>query len=142
MEFWNDGVEPAQVRLLSQTLEEISGRIRGVPNGLDIISLGKLQPSIAWDMRDQSIIQVEGLASIEDPAIVITTEDIQLEMAKSFRGQDFNVQSGVDWESFTIQDWLRWYMIRKTSPTLFLKDILWVRADLFPGYRSTFIPAE
>jgi len=142
MEFWNDGVEPAQVSLLRQTVDELSGRVRGVPNGLDIISLGKVQPSIAWEMRNQKIIRVEGLASIEDPALVLTQEDIQLEMDKTYRGQDFNVQAGVDWESFTIQDWMRWYMIRKAQPTLFLKNILWVRADLFPGYRSTTIPLE
>ena len=142
MEFWNDGVEPAQVELLKQTVEEVSGRVRGVPNGLDIISLGKIQPSIAWAMREQNIIRVEGLASIEDPALVLTQEDIQLQMDKTYRGQDFDVQSGVDWNNFSIQDWLRWYMIRKAQPTLFLKDILWVRADLFPGYRSTIIPAE
>ena len=142
MEFWNDGVESSQVGLLKQTVEEVSGRVRGVPNGLDIVVLGKLQPAIAWELRDQKFILVDGLINVDDPALVITEEDQQLDMVKSYRGQDFDVQAGVDWQSFSLQDWLKWYMIRKSQPSLFYKNILWVRADLFPGYRSTSIPIE
>lgn len=142
MEFWNAGIEPAQVELLASTVEEISDRVRGVPNGLDIVVLGDMQPSVAWELRNQPTKQVEGLINIDQPAMVLTSSSTQLEMVQAYRGQDFVIQSGMDWEEISVQGWLKWIMIRKSNPTPQQSNILWVRADLFPGYRSTTIISE
>jgi hypothetical protein len=141
-EFWNGGIDPTQVQLLKQTVEEISGRTRGVPDGLDIVSLGIIQPALDWELRNQKIYKVDGLMPSESPALVITPITSQLALVEPYRGQDFTVISKMAWDAFTIQDWVKWIMIRRVPQTADIINILWVRGDLFPGYSSNTQPVQ
>lgn len=136
-EFWNMGEDPTQVRLLTATVEEISGRVRGVSDGLDILALGTVDPAVEWELRHQTVDQVEGVMPGDTPAMVITAADAQLNLPESYRGQDFTILSRMDWSAMTVQDWLKWVMIRDIPTQATETRILWVRGDLFPGYHTT-----
>ena len=140
-EFWNFGNTPSQVVLVEKTINEVSSTVRGVPNGLDISVLGNITPALQWQLRHQVMYSVLSVSYQEPPAIVISPMDTGLD-PNIFRGQDFVLRTNIDWSALTVQDWLKWTMIR-VVPSADVEDcIVWVRWDLFPGYRPTNVPAE
>lgn len=139
-EFWNNGNDPTEVMLLEQTVRDMSGEAMGGPDGLQVVTLGQVQSSVAWALRHQDVREVDGLAGDDSPDLVITPMQADLTLAKAYRGQDFTIRSQMDFNSMTVQDWMKWLMIRKVPTNAVETDILWARGDLFPGYRP-ILPA-
>jgi hypothetical protein len=143
MEIWNNGVSQPDQTLMVRTIEEVSGWTHGTPNGLGVQVVGKISPSLEWALRfHESIQEVIAVSPSEYPALVITNNDTQPELASQYRGQDFNTQSRVRFEAFEATDWLRWFLLRKTDLLELSSKILWVRSDLFPGSSSSPIISE
>jgi hypothetical protein len=135
-EFWNGGYDTPQVQLLDQTIRDTSLTARGVPDGLDIAVLNSIQPALAWELRAQTTHIITGIVPEDQPALVITPQEDQLQLPQSYRGQDFITLSKLDWDSLQLQDWMGWLMLRKPQPLPVDNPILWVRSDLFPGVKG------
>lgn len=140
-EFWNFGETPSQVELVKKTVSEVSSTVRGVNNGLDVYALGSISPALEWQLRDQNLLRVMSISYENAPGLVISPVDTSIDPTQ-FRGQDFVLRSRMDWSSLTVQDWMKWIMIRSIEPVNVEDCILWVRWDIFPGYRPTLVPAE
>jgi hypothetical protein len=80
----------------------------------------------------QNAVWTIGIATGSKPSLVITPENIELNLASNYRGQDFVYSSSPMFPLLSPIDWPRWLAFREgliENKAL----ILWVRSDLFPG---------
>ncbi len=132
--FWKNGQISSQQSLLVGTIEEISRWQRGTPDGLQMAVMGEIPPSLAWDLRNQRYLKiVQGLGPGEEPPLVLTKQVTQPELASAYRGQDFYLNSRINFTSFDIMAWIKWLLVRSSSVQNSDTYILWARSDIFPG---------
>jgi hypothetical protein len=93
-------------------------------------------PALRWSLRDYTKISyVNQLPEDASPAFVITPEQPDLALSATYRGQDFILAEDPGWNSFHLDQWLRWLAFRAIPAESVRQDrlILWARTDLFPG---------
>lgn len=132
--FWKNGQVASDQRLLVNTIEEISRWQRGTPDGLQMAVVGDLPSSLEWDLRNQRFLKVvNGLGPGEQPPLVLTKQVTQPELASTYRGQDFNLNSRISFTTFDTMGWIKWLLVRSAAAQNSDTYILWARSDIFPG---------
>lgn len=138
-ELWNPNQITGQADLLKETLEQFSISETGLTNQINIVSTINT-PSMHWLLRDFPKARFTPQLSInEQPSIVITYYEDELQSIESYRGQDFTWAISPGWQGALPPSWLNWFTFRE-APTSEFNIILWVRADLLPGTSSISQP--
>lgn len=136
-ELWGQTPGPAQTRLLTETVRQLSLWGRGMTGEIEIIS-NVDAASLRWALHDYQnarfgSLPAGNLSGDIRPAIVITSDLEQSpELAAEYRGQDFAWWARPGWEGAlpeNLKDWLTY----RRAPVTYDHIILWARSDLFPG---------
>lgn len=133
-ELWNSGPRIRDGDLLSVTIQDLTVLNRSIPDGPDMVIVGESSSSLRWLLRDVKRLQFASqLPSDTSPALVITTNQPELALASTYRGQDLVLGESVRWQQLGLAEWLRWWMLRSTPSQAVQQDwgILWARSDLF-----------
>ena len=132
-DLWSTTPAATQADLLSNTLSDLSIWNIGQDDMLQIISLVDY-PSLKWTLRDW--LQTSYTTQVptgEQPAIIITPKDqSNLNIAQSYRGQQFAWETVQDWEGILPPDTPSWLAFRD-APVQNTPIILWARTNLFAG---------
>ncbi len=130
---WQQAPYPKEMKLLVQTIDEVSRWNIGQNTMLDVVVVGQDSPSIRWELRNYPYVQyLEALPLGSSPSLAITSDLADLALSSTYRGQDFVIRSTPEWNAMTNDEWLRWIAFRKV-PSGVERVILWVRTDLFAG---------
>ncbi len=133
MELWRSGPPFTQEALLQTTLRNFSEWQPSLNTQIDIAVVGLDGPALRWALREfDHVSYVSDLPVNAQPAVMITPNDVVLEQAAPYRGQDFEIWRKPFWDLFLGRDWLNWSVYR-TGMTDYEQMIVWVRTDLFPG---------
>jgi hypothetical protein len=122
-----------QEALLVETIGDLGSWAQGSRESLDIAVMVDY-PSVRWALRDLPAVRFgSAVENGELPSALITdVENTSLNLASSYRGQDFTWRVYPDWNGMRVVDWLRWLAFR-TTPTGSEHIILWARGTIFPG---------
>lgn len=132
-ELWAPGAGTGQVRLMMQTLSNLSEWNTGFRQSIDVTAPRDI-PSLQWALRDYDRVSyVNSPSSSEQPSVVFTREgDQSPELAASYRGQDFVWWVNPDWDGALPLELERWITYHQ-APVQDVHLILWARTNLFPG---------
>jgi hypothetical protein len=132
-ELWAPGSGTGQVKLMLQTLGDLSEWNTGFRQSIDITAPQDI-PSLQWALRDYAKTRyVNSPSSLDQPSVVFTRESDQSpELAAAYRGQDFVWWVNPDWEGTLPLELERWITYRQ-APVQNVHLILWARTNLFPG---------
>jgi hypothetical protein len=132
-ELWAPGPGTGQVKLMLQTLGDLSEWNTGFRQSIDVTAPQDI-PSLQWVLRDYAGTRyVDSPSSRDQPSVVFTRESDQSpELAAAYRGQDFVWWVNPDWEGALPLEWERWITYRQ-APVQNVHLILWARTNLFPG---------
>lgn len=140
-ELWPTFPQAGQVRLLSDTLDDLSKWKVGQGAAIDI-SVNLDSPSLHWALRsfeqtsylpEDKILAPAEMGKQTLPLIIITRKDAKPPSeAASYRGQDFIWWRQPGWEGILPPDFLKW-LIYRTAAWQDEQIIVWARGDLFPG---------
>jgi hypothetical protein len=132
-ELWAPGSGTGQVRLMLQTLGDLSEWNTGFRQSIDVTAPQDI-PSLQWALRDYAKARyVNSPSSSDQPSVVFTREgDQSPELAAAYRGQDFVWWVNPDWEGALPLELERWITYRQ-APVQDIHIILWARTNLFPG---------
>ncbi len=132
-ELWAPSSGTGQVRLMLQTLGDLSEWNTGFRRSIDILAPRDI-PSLQWALRDYTNARfVSSPSSRDQPSVVFTRQNNQSpELAAAYRGQDFVWWINPEWEGALPLEWDRWITYRQ-APVQDVHLILWARTDLFPG---------
>lgn len=132
-ELWGPAPGIGQVRLVQETITDLSEWHTGLGNKIEIVSTIDT-PSIRWALRD--FTQVRYIPEIpigEMPAVLLTRQSAETpELTAAYRGQDFVWWLRPAWDGPLPADFVSWLTFRKAELE-FEHIILWARSDLFPG---------
>jgi uncharacterized protein (TIGR03663 family) len=132
-ELWHGGAPTplTGLRLMTSTLEDVSGRAVGAPHDLDVVVNGPPTGALAWALRDFHDIAFTGslAASITAPAVIAPADQTTPELGSAYVGQSFAVRGWLDLASRAPLDWLSWLAFRR-QPTQMESVVLWVRSDV------------
>ncbi len=128
VELWDNAPRVTQAGLLLETIEQVSTTARGDATMLTITIKGIDSPALLWALRNHSVDVVTTLDMTSTPELVITPQSEQVELASSYRGQDFTWRQVPDWMLNT--NWAKWIVLRE-MPIQREQIILWARNDLF-----------
>ena len=129
-EFWATGPYPAHAELLAATVDQLSEWKTGNVDALPVTVAGLDSPALLWALRGHEVSVVDKLDASTAPAIVITPLQDSVNLAASYRGQDFTWNQQTAWDSVNPNDWLRWIVLRE-MPQSYDTILLWARNDLF-----------
>lgn len=135
LELWNSSPHVAQADLLSQTVNQISEWATGHVEDLPVTVFGVDSPALLWALRDHDPEVVPVLDPASTPALVITPPQQTLELAATYRGQDFTWRQIPTWDALPAY-YLRWLTLREL-PVQSEVLVLWVRSDLFIDSESS-----
>lgn len=122
-----------QMALMDKTISELSNWTAGSSKGIQVSVIGLNSKALEWGLKDYLNTNFRmDIPGDEHPPIVIAAKDEPFNFQDRYRGQDFEFESSVDWQSFRPMDWISWLVHRKTA-TINSAIVLWARADLFPG---------
>jgi len=129
-EFWWPYDRPAQADLLVETVDDLSDWASGNSVSLPVVIAGFDSPALEWALRARTVTVVDALDENSSPPLVITSQQENLGLPASYRGQDFVWRQSTAWETAPLNDWLRWISLRQ-MPQNGETIILWARNDLF-----------
>jgi hypothetical protein len=132
-ELWAPGSGTGQLKLMMQTLGDLSEWNTGFRQSIDV-TVPQDIPSLQWALRDYARTRyVNSPSSSDQPSVVFTRESDQSpELAAAYRGQDFVWWVNPDWEGALPLEWERWITYHQ-APVQNVHLILWARTNLFPG---------
>ena len=134
--WWPEG-RFSQADLVLRTVNDQSEWSTGHAHSQEVTLLELESPSLEWLLRDRKVTTVSTLDIQEAPAIVISTQNVGLNLTTAYRGQDFVWRQEPAWELLTRNDWIKWSVFREMryhSETI----IVWVRNDLFLDTSGSF----
>ncbi len=127
-----------QVRLIRNTIKEISTWNAGSSTGLPVKVVGLDSKSMEWELKEFTNINYSlNIEKDEHPELVISGLEQPFALQDQYRGQDFIFQNQIEWASFSAMDWISWLVHRKTL-TSNSTIVMWVRADQFPDGQLSF----
>ncbi|NOY99298.1 MAG: hypothetical protein GXP40_08895 [Chloroflexi bacterium] len=130
VELWNSGTRVAQADLLLQTIDDLSTWSSGNAKAQPVTISGVDSPALRWLLRDHEVIEAAFLDFSSAPPLVITPQTDELNLAATYRGQDFVWRQAPPWGYILPSDWTTW-LVRRQLPQDSETIILWVRDDLF-----------
>jgi uncharacterized protein (TIGR03663 family) len=132
-ELWHAGAPAplAGLRLMTSTLEDVSGQAVGAPHDLSVVVNGAPEGALAWALREfRQTTYVDSLAaSIAAPIVIAPADQATPELGSAYAGQSFAVRGWLDVNARGPLDWLNWLAFRR-QPTTTDSVVLWVRSDL------------
>lgn len=128
VELWDSAPRISQSGLLLETIKQTSTWSRGDAQSLKITVNGVNSRALLWVLRNHKVEEKSALDFNASPELVITSEANNLELAASYRGQDFIWRKSVNWPSAT--NWSKWLVLRDL-PQSSERIIFWARNDLF-----------
>lgn len=134
-ELWTGDAPIAQADLIAQTVNDVSEWSTGDPYNLKVIVYGVDSPALMWTLRFHRVERVAGLDASSTPELVVTLPQESLQLAASYRGQDFTWRKVPMWDqfsAFTLQ-WLTYHELPVQTDTV----VLWVRSDLSVGTQQS-----
>ncbi|MBI4769692.1 MAG: glycosyltransferase family 39 protein [Chloroflexi bacterium] len=142
LEPWNDCPTATGVRLLEQTLRDVSNRSTGAPADLELVVQGRPDSALGWALRDfHNARYLEALSAEVAAAAVITPQDTQNPtLGSAYIGQAFAIRElptcctgDPAGRPYPPPNWAKWLVFRQgdLQPE---RVILWVREDVqLPG---------
>jgi hypothetical protein len=132
-ELWQMDGYFAEQDLLVDTIGDTSEQVLGTRDGIDIVVQGVESPSLRWSLREfRNVDYVSELMLQGDPSVIITPDNVELNLPAEYRGQDFTLSQEPAWSLFLPSDWLKWLLTRDAlMDRVYIRS--WVRLDLFPG---------
>jgi hypothetical protein len=129
-ELWYPQPTTIEEDLLLETVGDLSEWYTGRRDGIEIVLLGD-SPSLSWSLRNFSNFRSEiNIVAGSLPAVVITQQQNEPQLAAAYRGTDFLWREALGWSGGYPDDGLRW-VISRQGPTIPEYIILWARNDLF-----------
>jgi hypothetical protein len=129
-ELWWSGKRPAQADLLLMTVNEQSEWSTGDEMSQDVTLLNLDSPALEWLLRGRTLQMASALDTQNEPAIVISSQDENINLPMAYRGQDFTWRREPFWDIVGIYEWIKWSVFRDL-PYETETIIVWVRNDLF-----------
>ncbi len=130
-----------QIRMVRETINEISTWNAGSSTGIPITIVGLQSNALSWELKEFPNIRfLLNIANEDHPELIISESDHSISFQDQYRGQDFIYKSQIEWSSFSSLDWISWLVHRKTSSSN-STIVMWVRADQFPDGQLSF-PAQ
>jgi len=121
-----------QVRLLVDTLGDLSEMRTGRRDALHVLVQGTDSPALAWALRRFSWEEVAGFGPSEMPEVVLRPASLgDLSRPAAYRGQGFAWSPTLQWDG-RLGSALAW-VTRRELPLQSDTLVLWARGDLFPG---------
>lgn len=135
-ELWGQPPGAGQVKLVMQTLQDLSNWHTGLPNKIELVSTVD-NSSLRWALRDFTAVHfTTEIPTGEMPAVIITRQSAEAPaLTAAYRGQDFVWWVHPSWSGPLPGDFTGWLTFRKASLG-YEYIILWARGDLFPGGSS------
>ncbi len=130
VEMWAPGSNIAEADLLLMTVNQISDWSNKNINSQPVTIVGVDSPALEWLLRGHELSVVRSLDASAAPAMVISTDANDPQLAAGYRGQSFVWRQKPAWSEARFVDFLRWtafHDLLQNSETL----IVWVRSDLF-----------
>lgn len=123
----------AQAEPLQHTIRDVSEWNLRSRTGIDIRVEPNSSNALAWTLREFPNVSMAATHfETEKPSIIITPSGFEKLVDQGYVGQTLEWSEEVPWQSLSIEQWLRWVILREVDPggqTL----VVWVRNDLFPG---------
>lgn len=136
-ELWNPAPTVRNVRLLAQTLRDISNRTVGSNYDLEVVVLN--DPAwndrdglLAWELRNFRRARfVDALAPEALGPVVITSETASDEVLNAtYLGQRFAMLGRPVPRSFSLDGTINWWLYRSGGDVEYSRKVLWVRQDV------------
>jgi hypothetical protein len=136
-ELWFPDANFLDADLLQDSISQVSGLNTGDSKISDVAILEPASPVVKWILRNQEdVIYLNFLPKSISPDMVITKDADFPGLAASYTGQDFVFINSPQTQLYSIMDWLRWAIYRKTTSEK-TYAYLWVKSDIFPGSISS-----
>lgn len=129
-EMWWQPNIPTQAPLLRETISQVSEFGRGNDHAATVAIMGIKSPAIEWALRENPVQVVDSLDVTTTPDFVVTSYEINPQLASAYRGQDFIWRQTPLWGFADLPSWLRWVSLRQMPQTQEV-IILWAKSDLF-----------
>jgi len=129
VDLWQDQPRPGRLEITLKVASQISELNTGDPAQLPIRIVGVNSAALRWLFRDWQFSETNGLDAGENSSLLITPDNMQLELVNAYRGEAQVLREVPDWSSATPDNWLMWTIYRQ-MPRLKEEVILWVRSDL------------
>ena len=129
-ELWRTDPQPAQAALLRRTIDDLSTWNKGTDSALGVTVYGIDSPSLAWELRNQTVTYASAAPTDSSSPIVIGPFDPQAAFGAEYRGQDFIWRRYPGWNTASWPEWLRWLAVHEI-PQGEEPIMLWARTDLF-----------
>lgn len=129
-EMWWQPNIPTQAALLRETISQVSEFGRGNDHAATVAIMGIKSPAIEWALRENPVQVVDSLDVTTTPDFVVTSYEINPQLASAYRGQDFIWRQTPLWGFADLPSWLRWVSLRQMPQTQEV-IILWAKSDLF-----------
>ncbi len=124
-----------------KTLEDLGVWARGRRAGAAILSHVDT-PAMRWQLRNFDNVTFASVLPPEQelPDVVITwDEEAALDLASSYRGQDFAWDYSPQYAGMETTAWMKW-LVSRSLPVENRAIIVWGRSDVFPGGASSETP--
>jgi len=136
-QLWRTAPMIAEEDILLTSIGDIAEWNTGSRDGLDLVVVDLPKPSLQWVLRHYNHVEfVDLLPPQESPSMVLTSYLPSLELAATYRGQDFSWGVQPTWSLMVAEEWLRWSLVKSATLERDL-ILLWVREDKFPGWEPT-----
>ena len=131
-ELWQFGSFSGQQILMMETLDQLSDLNYGRNQELSIVVLSSSE-SLNWLLRSWQNTQfINSIAALEHPDIILNDDILEApQQSLAYRGQDFILQSTINWEENWPPNLFAWLFFKK-APVYQQNVALWAREDLFP----------
>jgi hypothetical protein len=128
-ELWPPSPQIADADLLLKTINQVSDWSKGTVESLPVVISGMDSPALLWLLRDWEVSETAALSPGETPALVITPVDTTLNLAASYRGEEFHWRQMPGWSGAAFTTWMSW-LVHREFPQTSENIVLWVRGDL------------
>ncbi|MFO8035794.1 MAG: hypothetical protein R6U57_04115 [Anaerolineales bacterium] len=131
---WLSDPGSGQLRLIIDTLEEVSVYHTGREDSIEIVVDDDLSTSLQWALRNFPQVRYETYIDEGDrPPVLITDQEVDTSsLSQSYLGQDFVYRTTSGWAGALPGDWKKWLAFREGE--LEKEYILvWIRRDVYPG---------
>ncbi|MCI0396028.1 MAG: glycosyltransferase family 39 protein [Chloroflexi bacterium] len=130
-ELWATTTTDDDLRLLAETIRDVSQRVTNSDNSLEIISTVD-NPALRWYLRDFIQLEVSGVLPPDfNSQAVITPETATPGLDRNYLGADFGYLRLDTPQELEVAETLRWWLFHQ-SPTPINEErlIFWLRSDL------------
>lgn len=127
---------PIGNEMLVEVIQDFSSWNYGVDNKASILILDRPSTSLRWSLRSfENVLFQETIPRDTVYDVVISSNNVLIEQADSFRGQEVIWKTSPQWQNMKAKDVSNWILTRRVQENLVNKEslIIWIRNNLVPG---------